>query len=133
MALLTRLDAGLFRQVSPPLHGRKLHVHVRLDRNGDSRPAAIARWSSLPAAIVVLPNQHPARRVARHRGRADRRRIEPKRPHRLPHTPLSWRHPECYIVPGFVDVHMHGVDGHDTLDEGNPLEQIASRLPRVTG
>lgn len=27
MALLTRLDAGLFRQVSSPLYGRKLHVH----------------------------------------------------------------------------------------------------------
>ena len=23
----------------------------------------------------------------------------------------------CYVVPGFVDVHVHGVDGSDTLDE----------------
>lgn len=38
--------------------------------------------------------------------------------------------PECYIVPGFVDVHVHGVDGHDTLDEGDAVAQIASRLPR---
>ena len=38
--------------------------------------------------------------------------------------------PECYIVPGFVDLHVHGVDGHDTLDEGDPVAQIASRLPR---
>ena len=38
--------------------------------------------------------------------------------------------PECYIVPGFVDLHVHGVDGHDTLDEGDPVSQIASRLPR---
>ena len=38
--------------------------------------------------------------------------------------------PECYIVPGFIDVHVHGVDGHDTLDEGDPLARIASRLPR---
>ena len=23
--------------------------------------------------------------------------------------------PNCYVVPGFVDVHMHGVDGHDRV------------------
>ena len=38
--------------------------------------------------------------------------------------------PECYIVPGFIDVHVHGVDGHDILDEGTPVAQIASRFPR---
>ena len=38
--------------------------------------------------------------------------------------------PECYIVPGFVDLHVHGVDGHDTLDEGDAVARIASRLPR---
>jgi len=37
---------------------------------------------------------------------------------------------ECYVVPGFVDVHVHGVDGFDTLDEGDPVAAIASRLPR---
>jgi N-acetylglucosamine-6-phosphate deacetylase len=37
---------------------------------------------------------------------------------------------ECYIVPGFIDVHVHGVQGHDTLDEGEPVAEIASRLPR---
>ena len=38
--------------------------------------------------------------------------------------------PDCYVVPGFVDVHVHGVDGHDTLDKGDPVARIASRLPR---
>jgi N-acetylglucosamine-6-phosphate deacetylase len=38
--------------------------------------------------------------------------------------------PDSYVVPGFIDVHVHGVDGHDTLDEGDPVAQIASRLPR---
>ena len=38
--------------------------------------------------------------------------------------------PECYIVPGFIDVHVHGVDGHDTLDKGAPVAEIASRFPR---
>ena len=36
----------------------------------------------------------------------------------------------CYVVPGFVDVHVHGVEGHDTLDGGAAIAEIASRLPR---
>jgi N-acetylglucosamine-6-phosphate deacetylase len=35
-----------------------------------------------------------------------------------------------YVVPGFVDVHVHGVEGHDTLDGAASIEAIASRLPR---
>jgi N-acetylglucosamine-6-phosphate deacetylase len=35
-----------------------------------------------------------------------------------------------YVVPGFIDVHVHGVDGYDTMDEGEPVAEIASRLPR---
>ena len=35
-----------------------------------------------------------------------------------------------YIVPGFIDVHVHGVEGFDTLDAGDPIAAIASRLPR---
>jgi len=37
---------------------------------------------------------------------------------------------DCYVVPGFIDVHVHGVDGVDTLDEGDPVAAIAARLPR---
>jgi len=37
---------------------------------------------------------------------------------------------DCYIVPGFVDVHVHGVEGHDTLDGPNAVAAIAERLPR---
>lgn len=36
----------------------------------------------------------------------------------------------CYVVPGFIDVHVHGVEGYDTLDQGDPIAQIAARLPR---
>ena len=36
----------------------------------------------------------------------------------------------CYVLPGFIDVHVHGVDGHDTLDAGDPVSLIAARLPR---
>jgi N-acetylglucosamine-6-phosphate deacetylase len=34
------------------------------------------------------------------------------------------------IVPGFVDVHVHGVAGVDTLDEGDAVQRIAQLLPR---
>ena len=35
-----------------------------------------------------------------------------------------------YVVPGFIDVHVHGVEGHDTLDGGDAVRTIAQRLPR---
>ena len=35
-----------------------------------------------------------------------------------------------YVVPGFIDVHVHGVCGFDTLDPGTPVADIAARLPR---
>jgi N-acetylglucosamine-6-phosphate deacetylase len=34
-----------------------------------------------------------------------------------------------YIVPGFIDVHVHGVAGVDALDEGDAIARIATRLP----
>jgi N-acetylglucosamine-6-phosphate deacetylase len=37
---------------------------------------------------------------------------------------------DCYVVPGFIDVHVHGVEGHDTLDGEHAVAQIAARLPR---
>ena len=36
----------------------------------------------------------------------------------------------CLVVPGFIDVHVHGVEGDDTLDEGEPIARIAAKLPR---
>jgi N-acetylglucosamine-6-phosphate deacetylase len=36
---------------------------------------------------------------------------------------------EHLIVPGFVDVHVHGVAGTDTLDEGDAVARIAAALP----
>jgi N-acetylglucosamine-6-phosphate deacetylase len=40
-----------------------------------------------------------------------------------------------YVVPGFIDMHIHGVQGFDTLDGGTGLRAMASRLPAygVTG
>jgi N-acetylglucosamine-6-phosphate deacetylase len=34
-----------------------------------------------------------------------------------------------YIVPGFIDVHVHGIEGADTLGADQPIANIASRLP----
>lgn len=34
------------------------------------------------------------------------------------------------IVPGFIDVHVHGVEGTDSLDGTGAIPRIASRLPR---
>jgi len=34
------------------------------------------------------------------------------------------------IVPGFIDVHVHGIEGTDTLDGEGAIARIASRLPR---
>jgi N-acetylglucosamine-6-phosphate deacetylase len=36
----------------------------------------------------------------------------------------------CTLVPGFVDVHVHGVLGVDTLDPGDAVARIATALPR---
>lgn len=36
----------------------------------------------------------------------------------------------CYVVPGFVDVHVHGVRGRDTLDGPGAVSAIAADLPR---
>lgn len=40
-----------------------------------------------------------------------------------------------YIVPGFIDVHVHGVDGVDTLGDDDAIAAIAAKLPKhgVTG
>jgi N-acetylglucosamine-6-phosphate deacetylase len=34
------------------------------------------------------------------------------------------------IVPGFVDVHVHGVEGHDVLEASDRVAKVAARLPR---
>jgi N-acetylglucosamine-6-phosphate deacetylase len=45
-------------------------------------------------------------------------------------TPSNFAFGGHVIVPGFVDVHVHGVEGFDTLDEGDAVAAIAARLPR---
>jgi len=46
---------------------------------------------------------------------------------------LAFAFPDHYIVPGFVDVHVHGVEGIDALDVlegGNAIARMAERLTR---
>jgi N-acetylglucosamine-6-phosphate deacetylase len=35
-----------------------------------------------------------------------------------------------YVLPGFVDIHIHGLEGHEGLDGHDALQAIAGRLPR---
>lgn len=35
-----------------------------------------------------------------------------------------------YIVPGFIDVHVHGMHGLDTLDDEHSIAKIAALMPR---
>ena len=48
---------------------------------------------------------------------------------------LSFNFADHYIVPGFIDVHVHGLEGIDTLDGVTAIAAIAERMPRfgVTG
>src|SRR5690606_12692907 len=34
------------------------------------------------------------------------------------------------IVPGFVDVHVHGVEGNDVLEAPDRVREVAARMPR---
>jgi N-acetylglucosamine-6-phosphate deacetylase len=46
------------------------------------------------------------------------------------HAPSLFAFHGHYIVPGFIDVHVHGLDGVDSLDGRGAIDRIAARLPR---
>jgi N-acetylglucosamine-6-phosphate deacetylase len=46
------------------------------------------------------------------------------------HAPPPFALHGHYIIPGFIDVHVHGVDGVDSLDAGEAISSIAANLPR---
>jgi len=46
------------------------------------------------------------------------------------YTDVAFDVRDRYIVPGFIDVHVHGVEGTDTLDGGPAIADIAGRLTR---
>lgn len=37
---------------------------------------------------------------------------------------------DCYVAPGFIDVHVHGLHGHDSLDGNGAIARIGALLPR---
>ena len=41
----------------------------------------------------------------------------------------------CWVLPGFIDTHIHGVHGTDVLADAEAVARVAARLPRhgVTG
>jgi N-acetylglucosamine-6-phosphate deacetylase len=49
-----------------------------------------------------------------------------------PRPPAAERlaYPGYRILPGFIDVHVHGVDGIDVLDTADAVSRVAARLPR---
>ena len=46
------------------------------------------------------------------------------------HAPPPFAFHGHYVIPGFIDVHVHGVDGVDSLDAGEAIASIAAKLPR---
>ncbi|HEV8397030.1 MAG TPA: N-acetylglucosamine-6-phosphate deacetylase [Vicinamibacterales bacterium] len=36
---------------------------------------------------------------------------------------------QCYVVPGFIDVHVHGLDGIDLFDRDAAVAEMAGRMP----
>lgn len=52
------------------------------------------------------------------------------RPHIVAPTDVRFDLPGHFIVPGFIDVHVHGACGHDALDGAEALAAMAAQLPR---
>lgn len=90
----------------------------------------------LAGGDLVLPD----RIVPRGRLVIEGSRIAAIEPDSSPHT-VSDARPDAgeaevidvsdhFVVPGLIDVHVHGVEGCDSLDEGEPVAEIARRLPK---
>ena len=82
----------------------------------------------LAGADLVLPD----RVLPRASLLVDRDRIAAIEP-RVVDTPSGATRIElggCVIVPGFIDVHVHGLEGHDVLDGPDALGAVAARLPK---
>jgi len=43
---------------------------------------------------------------------------------------LQFELSDHYVVPGFIDVHVHGIEGTDALDSSAAVQTIAERLPK---
>jgi len=45
-------------------------------------------------------------------------------------TDVHFHLPAHYVLPGFIDVHVHGLSGHDVLDSAEAMATVAASLPR---
>jgi N-acetylglucosamine-6-phosphate deacetylase len=45
-------------------------------------------------------------------------------------TDVHFHLPGHYVLPGFIDVHVHGLQGHDVLDSAEAMATVAASLPR---
>jgi len=84
----------------------------------------------LSGATLILPDRilSPGTLVIENGRIAE---IRPDVPSAGSHSHFAFH--DHYIVPGFIDVHVHGVDGIDTLDDlpgGDSIAKIAAELPR---
>jgi N-acetylglucosamine-6-phosphate deacetylase len=81
---------------------------------------------SLTGAAVVLPDRVIAATLVLEDGRISEIVEDGRAPAGIPRDDF----PGHLIVPGFIDVHVHGVEGFDTLGPDGSLHEIARRLPR---
>ena len=131
--LLTRLDREVFRaeRSDRSAGGPQAARPRRLERPA---PSGVGGRARLHAMIVlsrrpVCPAGPGSGRRIRHRGRRPHcRRRSGARCSRGRHH--HRRLHGCFVVPGFIDVHVHGVEGLDTLDGGRRRCEIARKLPR---
>ena len=87
-------------------HDRSRRRGSRAARSGACRTAAVIIADDRIAAIESRIDRHASGR-------------DPRRFARLSSS-----------CPGFIDVHVHGVEGHDVLDGPGAVAEVASRLPR---
>ena len=83
----------------------------------------------LAGADIVLPDQLITGGALEIRGQliGDVRRVpRPRAPERATTIDLTGH----TIVPGFVDVHVHGTDGVDVLENEHAVAAVAARLPQ---
>ena len=71
--------------------------------------------------VDVLPSARGSSRS----GRAEGGERQPRGEDSL-HVPLDGR----YVVPGFIDVHVHGIEGVDALAGSEAIAQISERLAK---
>lgn len=82
----------------------------------------------LSGASLVLPHRITSgHTLVMEGGRISDLAAEVRRP---PATEVRFDLAGHFVLPGFIDVHVHGVAGHDALDGAAALAMIAATLPR---